>query len=72
MRNLIYILVLFFSISCSEKQDQKQQKPVSRVLKPVANTKKMLKIEGGSYKPFVGKETDSLVKVKAFILMRLP
>ncbi|CAI9684567.1 formylglycine-generating enzyme family protein [Elizabethkingia anophelis] len=68
MRNLIYILVIFFSISCSEKQDQKQPKPVSRVLMPVADTKKMLKIEGGSYKPFVGKETDILVKVKTFYL----
>ncbi|ATL45314.1 formylglycine-generating enzyme family protein [Elizabethkingia sp. HX WHF] len=68
MRNLIYILVVFFSISCSEKQDHKQQKPVSRVLMPVVNTKKMVKIEGGSYRPFVGKETDSLVKVKAFYL----
>ncbi|HAT4004602.1 TPA: hypothetical protein I9Y78_002490 [Elizabethkingia anophelis] len=67
MRNLIYILVIFFSISCSEKQDQKQPKPVSRVLMPVADTKKMLKIEGGSYKPFVGKETDILVKVKTII-----
>ncbi|HAY3552383.1 formylglycine-generating enzyme family protein [Elizabethkingia meningoseptica] len=68
MRNLICIMVLLFSISCTETQKQDLPEPVSRKLVSVTDTKKMIRINGGSYKPFVGKETDSLVKVEPFYM----
>lgn len=68
MKNLSYILLAIFIFSCSENREQQENKPQSPHLTSISDSKKMLKIDGGAYKPFVGKDTDSLTKVAPFYI----
>lgn len=68
MKHLFYILSLISIFSCSKKQSATgivKEKP-SIVF--ISSHKKMLKVDGGQYRAFVGKESDSLTTVKSFLI----
>lgn len=64
MKTLFYLLVFILFASCQHKNAEK--KHTNRELHSISDSKKMLKIEGGTYKPFIGKDED--VKVASFLL----
>lgn len=57
-------------ISCSEQQNRMDADiaPVQNQLRPLISSKKMVKIEGGTYKAFIGKDSGRIVKVQTFYL----
>ena len=68
MKNWIFFFLLMLLLSCKEKHDLQQQKPLQKELVSISSKKKMQKIDGGYYRAFVGKENDSLTKVESFYL----
>lgn len=68
MRYFVYILGLLLFFSCSKKQITAENTTLKPHLTFISCQKNMLKIEGGSYRPFVGKESDSLTFVNSFLM----
>ena len=68
MKNLIFILLLTFVFSCEQQARRESPKIENTKLHAIESPKKMQKIEGGSYRAFVGKQSDSLTIVKSFYL----
>lgn len=71
MKVLISILSVFTGavlISCGQNQIIPDAKPQIFVLKPVADAKKMVKIQGGTYETFIGKDTGRMIKVESFYM----
>jgi len=71
MKVLISILSVFTGavlISCGQNQIIPDAKPQIFVLKPVADAKKMVKIQGGTYEAFIGKDTGRMIKVESFYM----
>lgn len=71
MKVLISILSVFTGavlISCGQNQITPDAKPQIFVLKPVADAKKMVKIQGGTYEAFIGKDTGRMIKVESFYM----
>lgn len=68
MRYFVYILGFMLFFSCSKKQITAENTTSKPHLTFISCQKNMLKIEGGSYRPFVGKESDSLTFVNSFLM----
>lgn len=68
MRYFVYILGFMLFFSCSKKQITAENTTLKPHLTFISCQKNMLKIEGGSYRPFVGKESDSLTFVNSFLM----
>ena len=68
MRYFVYILGFLLFFSCSKKQITAENTTLKPHLTFISCQKNMLKIEGGSYRPFVGKESDSLSFVNSFLM----
>ena len=68
MRYFVYILGFMLFFSCSKKQITAENRTSKPHLTFISCQKNMLKIEGGSYRPFVGKESDSLTFVNSFLM----
>lgn len=68
MRYFVYILGFLLFFSCSKKQITAENTTLKPHLTFISCQKNMLKIEGGSYRPFVGKESDSLTFVNSFLM----
>ena len=68
MRYFGYILGFLLFFSCSKKQITAENTTSKPHLTFISCQKNMLKIEGGSYRPFVGKESDSLTFVNSFLM----
>ncbi|AZB23021.1 formylglycine-generating enzyme family protein [Kaistella haifensis] len=68
MRYFVYILGFLLFFSCSKKQITAENTTSKPHLTFISCQKNMLKIEGGSYRPFVGKESDSLTFVNSFLM----
>lgn len=68
MRYFGYILGFLLFFSCSKKQITAENTTLKPHLTFISCQKNMLKIEGGSYRPFVGKESDSLTFVNSFLM----
>jgi len=69
MKNPFCIVLVLLMFSCGRNQEAEQHlTPVQKELSPVSSKKKMQKIEGGYYRAFVRKESDSLTYVSSFYL----
>ena len=68
MRYFGCILGFLLFFSCSKKQITAENTTSKPHLTFISCQKNMLKIEGGSYRPFVGKESDSLTFVNSFLM----
>lgn len=71
MKILISILRIFTVtalISCGQNKTISDAKPQIFVLKPVVDVKKMVKIQGGTYEAFIGKDTGRIIKVESFYM----
>ena len=68
MKNWFHIVLVFLLFSCQKRSESPQQKQEQPKLTFISSHKKMQKIDGGSYRAFVGKESDSLTQVKSFFL----
>lgn len=68
MVNVFFAMVTTLS-SCSKHSDIPDAKlPIQTPLKYVSNTKKMVRIDGGAYEAFIGKDSGRIVKVETFYL----
>ena len=68
MYRLIVILTVFISLLSSSKTTTTEQKNETTTLAFIQDDKKMVKVDGGFYKPFVGNQ-DSLVVVQSFYIV---
>ena len=68
MKHLFYILSLISIFSCSKKQSATEIVKEKPSIVFISSHKKMLKVDGGQYRAFVGKESDSLTTVKSFLI----
>lgn len=68
MKNLVYILSLILVFSCSKKQSITKIESEKPSIIRITSHKKMMKVDGGQYRAFVGKESDSLTTVPSFML----
>lgn len=68
MKNWFYIILVLSLFSCGRDSGIQEQKPVQMKLTSVSSEKPMQKIDGGYYRAFVGKESDSLTYVSSFYL----
>ncbi|WP_300675534.1 formylglycine-generating enzyme family protein [Soonwooa sp.] len=68
MKYFVYILYLTLIFSCSKKQAATEITKAQPELTFISTDKKMLKVDGGQYRAFVGKESDSLTSVKSFMI----
>ncbi len=66
MKPLALLLLFATLISCQHQNHSDAHKQIATELKSVSDPKKMVTIEGGEYKPFIGK--DKAVKVESFLL----
>lgn len=66
MKNIFAIVFILSLFSCNQRELKIEDATPQKELVKISDTKKMLLIDSGSYKPFVGKDT--LVKVKAFYI----
>ncbi|WP_404986333.1 formylglycine-generating enzyme family protein [Chryseobacterium sp. M5] len=70
----IVVIIMFFAIavalfSCSRHSNKHEKSPdVHSHLKYVSNSKKMVRINGGFYEAFLGKDSGRIVKVETFFL----
>lgn len=65
----IYLILLFTVLSSCFKQNKTQAVPQKyKPLSAISSFKKMIKIEGGSYKAFIGKDSGRVVKVNTFLM----
>ena len=67
MYRLIVILTVFISLLSCSKTTTTEQKNETTTLAFIQEDKKMVKVDGGFYKPFVGNQ-DSLVEVQSFYI----
>ncbi len=72
--HIIYFVVLVLSItSCSRKTDSSKSKMADHeALHFISSDKKMVKIQGGTYKAFIGQDSGKVVKVTSFFLDETP
>ncbi|QCX52380.1 formylglycine-generating enzyme family protein [Elizabethkingia sp. JS20170427COW] len=69
MKSFCFAILMFMLFSCQKENHQETSSTFSKEVVAVKDHKKMVKIEGGSYKAFIGKGiTDSLVPVAAFYM----
>lgn len=66
MKNVIWILLLGTMFSCTKTEIISNNHQEKTKIVPIKDDKKMVKIDGGSYKPFIGR--DPLVTVKPFLM----
>ena len=68
MKYFAYILGFTLLFSCSKKQITVENTTAKPHLTFISCQKKMVRVEGGKYRPFVGEESDSLTSVKSFLI----
>ena len=71
MKILVSILRIFTVtalISCGQNKTIPDAKPQIFVLKPVVDVKKMVKVQGGTYEAFIGKDIGRMIKVESFYM----
>lgn len=65
----IFCTIVVMLSSCTKKLEIYEEKfPIQNHLKPVHSSKKMVKIEGGNYEAFIGKDSGRVVEVKTFYI----
>ncbi len=65
----VFFAAVVALLSCSGHTEMPEaETPSQNHLKPVSISKKMVKIEGGSYEAFIGKDSGRVVKVSTFYL----
>lgn len=64
-----FLLILMVLCSCSDdnRTNTAEQRHSSEIVS-IASSKKMVKIEAGDYKSFVGKDSGQIIKVESFML----
>lgn len=67
MRYFVIAIILVLA-SCSSKITVKETEKGSNKLTYLYSQKKMMKIDGGSYMGFIGKDSGRIVKVKSFLI----
>ena len=68
MIRYLFISVLIFIISCSDKKQPADISVIRDSINAISTNKKMVKIDSGSYQAFYGKDSGNIVRVKAFYL----
>lgn len=68
MIRYLFISVLIFIISCSDKKQPVDISVIRDSINAISTNKKMVKIDSGSYQAFYGKDSGNIVRVKAFYL----
>jgi len=64
---------MFSTVSCSGHSEVSEMKPKTQnQLKFVFSSKDMVKIEGGTYEAFIGKDSGRIIQVKSFYLDETP
>ncbi|ROH97882.1 formylglycine-generating enzyme family protein [Chryseobacterium daecheongense] len=70
---VIFFIIVISQVSCSGHRDVSDTKShVQHHPNKVSSSKKMVKIDGGTYKAFIGKDSGRIVKVKTFYLDESP
>ena len=68
MKNWAYIIFVFILFSCGNHAEQQKEAPTKTKMTFISSQKPMKKIQGGFYRAFVGKESDSLTQVESYYL----